>query len=426
MHFEAFPPSTMLRAKKTDCILDDRALYSILNIMMTDLALQTAQNFQHRFRGPPKLYSQAPGRINIIGEHTDYTGGLSLPAAIDCWTLCAWNPRKDDKIKIYSVNMDESWETSWSELEFTIDSSWKKYVGGAFLLFKEAKLTDSNLLGLELTIQGNIPLGKGVSSSASIELAVLNGLNTLFKKDLTPLELVMMAQQVEHRFLKVKSGLLDQFACQFSKKDGALLIDFTNLEVQPSPLASTFEPYTWILVDSMVTRELSNSKYSERVNEYGLIQNILQKNDKKNLREISSPEVETLFVDAGENLLKRARHIVTENERTLKAFECLKGGDTKHLGQLLFETHESLSSDYEVSHPNLDFLVQTGKKIPGVLGGRMMGGGFGGCCLFLVEKDQALSFSTSISQQYEIFSQLKTLPRRLSFVDGASAWTYGN
>lgn len=392
---------------------------------MKVLAFQTTEDFVRLFRGEPLIYSQAPGRINIIGEHTDYTGGLSLPAAINCWTLCAWRPRQDNKIRIYAANMDEFWETSWREISGAMNSSWKKYVGGALLVFKENALNGAAAFGLELTIRGNVPLGKGVSSSASIELAVLNGLNTLYKTKVAPVTLAKLAQQVEHRYLNLKSGLLDQFASQFGKKDHALLIDFARLETQLVPLASAFESYSWVLVDSMVKRELAGSKYSARVEECAQIKTILERQE-KSLRQISSADIEPLFGGASDNILRRARHIVSENERTLHAFECLRSGEVKELGRLLLAAHHSLAADYEVSHPNLDFIVNAATTMSGVVGGRMMGGGFGGCCLLLVEKRCRESFAAHIAEEYQRFCSLKTEPYNCEFVGGASAWTYGN
>jgi galactokinase len=387
---------------------------------MNELIAAVASTFQQRFGAAPTFYSQSPGRINIIGEHTDYTGGLSLPAAIDRWTVAAWRPRADDRLRIYSENMGELWDTSWGDLPETANQGWKKYVGGALLLFRESHL-GREPHGLDLAITGNVPLGKGVSSSAAIELAILNGLTAVYDKPMAPVTLAQMAQQVEHRFLKLKSGLLDQFACQFSKQDSALLIDFSSLETRPAPSAPIFRRMAWVLVDSLVKRELTGSKYSERVEEYLAIQKILAAQG-KTLRGISSREVPALFASAPENLLRRARHIVSENERTLEAVDKLKLGDVEGLGRLLRQTHISLAQDYEVSHPNLDFLVATACESPGVCGGRMMGGGFGGCALFLVHAEAWSEFAREISAKYEAFSGLKTEPWSVRFVDGASAW----
>jgi len=397
-----------------------------LTDMMTDLLRPTISEFQQRFRGPPTLFSQAPGRINILGEHTDYTGGLSLPAAIDCWTVGAWRRRDDHEIKIFSHNLDDYWDTTWTSMENGIDSTWKKYVAGCFLLFREKYLGGGVPSGVELVLHGNIPLGKGVSSSASVELAVLNGLAALFKKDVSAMDLALLAQQVEHRFLNVKSGLLDQFACQFSQKHSAILVDFAKLETRLVPLAPAFRDAVWILVDSLVTRELTNSAYSERVAEYKSILSLARAVGRENLRELTTADLPLLLAGQNETLLRRARHIVSENERTVKALECLQGGDVAGLGRLLWETHSSLSKDYEVSHRNLDFLVDTAKTLPGVYGGRMMGGGFGGCCLFLVARSQEIPFGEQLAERYAAFSNLHTQPRSVDFVEGASAWTHGN
>lgn len=375
--------------------------------------------FEKRFGQHPEFHSQAPGRINILGEHTDYTGGVSLPAAVDRWTVAAWRRTNDDKLKIYSCNIDEEWHTTWSELESSIDADWKKYVAGCMVLFKDSI---SKFRGLELVLLGNVPLGKGMSSSASVELAVLNGLNRIFDNPLNLLQLSLMAQQVEHRFLKVKSGLLDQFACQFGMTGGALLIDFATLQTKPAPGGPDMKNYSWVLADSLVKRELASSKYSERVSEYESILQTARTAGFQSLRDLKSEQVPQLFLKGPDNLLRRARHIVSENERTFKAVERLKEGDAAGLGRLLTETHRSLALDYEVSHPNLDFMVETAGSMDGVKGGRMMGGGFGGCALFLVANENVDQFSGDLTKAYEKFCGQKTDPRAVQFVAGASAW----
>ena len=390
---------------------------------MKALIEEVKTQFIDRFRHNPQVYSQSPGRINILGEHTDYTGGVSLPAAIDCWTVAAWRQRTDHQIRIHTTSLSDSWETSWADLEKPLDQQWKKYVAGSALLFKENQLSQENPSGFELVLTGNIPLGKGLSSSAAVELTVLNGLNTLYKKDLSPLAMTQMAQQVEHRFLKVKSGLLDQFACQFSQAGHALLIDFRTLKAQSVVMGAAFAQMAWLLVDSQVKRELASSKYSERVDEYHTILKILADGGHPGLRDLPLSEVDHVFAGHGANILKRARHIVSENARTLKAVECLKAGDPENLGRLMNLTHESLANDYEVSHPNLDHMVRFAKSVEGVYGGRMMGGGFGGCGLFLVKRSHAKSAGDKIAHDYLEKFNVKTDPRSYVFVDGASAWT---
>jgi galactokinase len=336
----------------------------------------------------------------------------------------AWKMREDSQIKIYSANMEDYWETSWEKLASNSVESWKKYVAGAILLFQKDQLATSPApKGFELSLKGNIPLGKGLSSSAAIELCILNGLGLLYKKTLSSEKIAKMAQQVEHQYLKVKSGLLDQFACQFSKKGSALLIDFSNLSTTPAPTAPSFESFSWVLVDSLVKRELSNSKYSERVEEYEFIKTFLNEKNIASIRDVASSDVPALFANMKENIIKRARHITSENERTQQACAALASGNIEQLGDLLYKTHKSLSEDYEVSHKNLDFLVEAAKSIPGVVGGRMMGGGFGGCALFLVHNDAIENFSSTIAQKYFDHTQLSTSPRSYRFVAGASAWT---
>lgn len=387
---------------------------------MQQLIDQLIIEFTGYFKVTPTCISQAPGRINIIGEHTDYTGGYCLPAAIDRWTVGAWSERDDGEIHIFSNNMRDAWQTTWNNLEIPNDKSWVKYVGGALALFKSE--TPKPLPGFNLYLLGNIPLGKGLSSSAAIELCVLNGANVFFNTQLSPLKLTQLAQQVEHRYLGVKSGLLDQFASQFSKKNEALLINFRSLETQNVPLAAEFQNYSWVLVDSLVKRELATSKYSERVSECTEILEALNIKGISHFQDLASADVPSILEGTSERLKKRAQHITSENERTLSALSLIKNGEVAKLGSLLFETHESLARNYEVSHPYLDLLVELSRKISGVQGARMMGGGFGGCCLVLVSNNTLNTYIKEIASAYESKTQLRTQPSVYHFETGASAF----
>ncbi len=391
---------------------------------MKDLISKLNSHFSTRFGSSPEFYSQAPGRINIIGEHVDYTFGYSLPAAINRWTLSGWRAREDEKIRIYSANMESFWETNWQDLESSLDEGWKKYVGGALLLFKKSYL--KNPKGFDLSILGNVPLGKGVSSSASIELSILNGLNRLYQTQAPPLELALMAQQVEHQYLNLKSGLLDQFASQFAKKDHALLIDFESRKTSDVKLSDGFKEFSWVIVDTMVKRELAGSKYSERVEECEQINNHLKTRGVENIRQVKMQDFEGLFEGVQEILVKRAHHIVSENERTLAALKFLSNDQIEEMGELLYESHASLALDYEVSHLNLDFLVEASQNIQGVAGGRMMGGGFGGCAIFLVANKSVYTFCNIIAFEYKRFAGIETEPLVFNFVDGASAFSLDN
>lgn len=383
---------------------------------MEQLKSESRNYFLNTFHKEPDLYSQTPGRINIIGEHTDYTHGYSLPAAINRWTICAWKKRDDNLVKIYSSVLDEFWETSLNEIQFSMGQLWKKYVGGSLLSFQE-KIP---LQGFELSIHSNIPLEKGLSSSASIELSIINGLNELFSGNLTSLEMSLMAQQVEHQYLELQSGLMDQLACQLSKKDHAVLIDFNSLNTKDIAIHPNFKDYNWVLVDSLVKRTLATSKYSERVTQCSHIIKNISKMGLNSFRDLTIPLIESLEIPP--LLKRRALHIVSENQRTLKTSELLEKGLVKELGTILLESHQSLSENYEVSHPNLDFIVQSALSHEGVLGGRMMGGGFGGCCLFLVSKSSVKNFSHYISKVYEDFSQMKTEAKSFHFVKGSSTF----
>jgi galactokinase len=293
-------------------------------------------------------------------------------------------------------------------------------VGGSIALFMDRYPTTAS--GFDVYIFGNVPLGKGVSSSASIELAVLNGLNYLFGAKMPPLDLALMAQQVEHRYLKVKSGLLDQFSSQFGREGEALLIDFQSLKIRHVALSKGFNHCSWVVIDSEVKRELASSKYSERVEECRRAEDELKKKGRQGIRDLRLSELNSLLGDVPENIFRRVRHIVSENERSLRALKALEHDEIEVMGRLLYESHTSLSEDYEVSHPHLDFLVNRSKDIEGVFGGRMMGGGFGGCCIFLVQKRAEEAFSRRLIEDYREFCGLDTEPLIFRFVQGASAF----
>lgn len=380
-------------------------------------------NFEKNFGEKPKFISYAPGRINVIGEHTDYTGGLSIPAAINCWVSASFSHRNDYKVSIYSENYQEAWKFSLDEIKQleVQKASWKQYVKGAFVLFMEKYGMDH---GISLYLQGNVPLGKGVSSSAAFEISLLNALRKTSGKKISDQEIILMAQQIEHNFLDVKSGLLDQFASQFSKSGQFQIVDFSSLENHYITAHKNFNNFYWILIDTMVERKLADSGYQERVQECDEILKLLEEKFGKNsFRETNMSEINLIFPlkEKGEksNLYQRAKHIISENKRTLEAKSVLESGDFFALGKLLNETHKSLSQDYNVSCKEADFLQKVGTSHQACIGGRMMGGGFGGGVLFLVQKGSESNFITKLLKSYKDYSGIDTDAITFDLVDGA-------
>ncbi|PIQ22450.1 MAG: galactokinase, partial [Cytophagales bacterium CG18_big_fil_WC_8_21_14_2_50_42_9] len=340
----------------------------------------TSLYFKEKYGATPSLVAYAPGRINIIGEHTDYNFGLSMPTAINRWVVVCLRPRPDKVISVTSQNYHDTMEFTLGT-DFEPTKSWQKYTYGSISIFAGQFPVEK---GFDAVVWGNVPIGSGVSSSAAMEVALMNALRAAYQADMDDLALVKLCQRVEHEYLKVNSGLLDQYASQFSRVGKLMILDFNELSSEY--VDADMKDWTWILADSKVKRELAGSKYSERVQETAnALKEIQQKNPAvKRFRDITPADI-NLVSDAIQQ--KRIKHFISENQRVLQAAAALQAQDFVALGKLLTASHASLRDDYEVSCPELDFLVDTALQLPYCAGSRMMGGGFGGCTISLVRKD---------------------------------------
>ncbi|MFN0050002.1 MAG: galactokinase [Cytophagales bacterium] len=359
------------------------------------LKLEVNDKFQQHYNKAPQFVSAAPGRINIIGEHTDYNFGLALPAAINRWVIISMAFREDSEIHIHSENYG-SQMVFIPNNPFTETESWTKYIHGALDIFaKKDKLNR----GFDALIWGNVPLGAGVSSSAAIEVAMMNLLRTSFQATFDDITLVKNCQKIEHEYLKVKSGLLDQYASQFSKEGKLMVLDFKSLTHEY--VDADMGDWCWILANTKVKRELAGSKYSERVVETQMGLNQLSNTNTQieGFRDVTVNDLGSITDLVNR---KRLKHLVYENIRVYNTAQAFKLKDMEKIGELLLESHYSLKNDYEVSCKELDFLVETGKKVKGWAGGRMMGGGFGGCTINLVKKEAIDSFSETILKEYNL------------------------
>lgn len=342
----------------------------------------------------------SPGRINLIGEHTDYNGGNVFPCAITLGTYGLAAKREDKTLNFYSENFAELGIISidLDNLEYNAADRWTNYPKGMIKFLKESGY-DINQ-GLDILYYGNIPNGAGLSSSASIELLTGFIVQTLFGLDIDRLELIKTGQRVENEFIGVNSGIMDQFAVGKGKKDTAILLDCNTLEYELIPVV--LENHSIVIMNTKKRRELADSKYNERRSECDQALTELQK-----FLTVSSLGAldEQTFADhqsilSNETILKRARHAVTENQRTLKAAVALKAGNLKEFGQLMNQSHISLRDDYEVTGPELDAIVQAAWDQPGILGARMTGAGFGGCAIAIVENDKIDDFIDQVGKQY--------------------------
>lgn len=342
----------------------------------------------------------SPGRINLIGEHTDYNGGNVFPCAITLGTYGLAAKREDKTLNFYSENFAELGIISidLDNLEYNAADRWTNYPKGMIKFLKESGY-DINQ-GLDILYYGNIPNGAGLSSSASIELLTGFIVQTLFGLDIDRLELIKTGQRVENEFIGVNSGIMDQFAVGKGKKDTAILLDCNTLDYELIPVV--LENHSIVIMNTKKRRELADSKYNERRSECDQALTELQK-----FLTVSSLGAldEQTFADhqsilSNETILKRARHAVTENQRTLKAAVALKAGNLKEFGQLMNQSHISLRDDYEVTGPELDAIVQAAWDQPGILGARMTGAGFGGCAIAIVENDKIDDFIDQVGKQY--------------------------
>ncbi len=356
--------------------------------------------FTQQFRNERMGEYFAPGRINLIGEHTDYNGGNVFPAAITLGTYGVAAKRKDDKVRLYSENFPEKGiiEFSLNDLSYDKSHDWANYPKGVLRYLQEAGHTIDT--GFEVVFYGNIPNGAGLSSSASIELLTGVILEDLFDLTLERLDLVKTGKKVENEFIGVNSGIMDQFAIGMGQKDHALLLDTNTLKYEVIPAA--FGEYVVAIMNTNKRRELADSKYNERRNEceeaLARLQTTLTIQALGELDEATFYENTKTIED--DILIKRAKHAVTENQRTLKAKAALEAGDLTTFGLLLNASHESLKEDYEVTGVELDTLVAAAQKHPSVLGARMTGAGFGGCAIALVKADDWTDFVEKVSAEY--------------------------
>lgn len=361
----------------------------------------------------------APGRINLIGEHTDYNGEYVFPASITIGTYGVARKRADKQIRLYSENFPEKGIITFSldDLEYRKEDDWTNYPKGVIRYLKAAgHAIDS---GIEIAFYGNIPNGAGLSSSASIELLTGVILDDLFGLAIERLELILTGKKVENEFIGVNSGIMDQFAIGMGKKDHALLLDTNTLAYDLVP--AEFGDYVVAIMNTNKRRELADSKYNERRGECEEALKRLQ--TKLKIQSLGELDEATFFAHTSliedPTLIKRAKHAVTENQRTLKAKAALEAGDLESFGHLLDASHASLRDDYEVTGIELDTLVAAAQEQPAVLGARMTGAGFGGCAIALVKKSEWEAFATAVKESYREKIGYETDIYQASIDDGA-------
>ena len=376
--------------------------------LFEDLLAETKQLFRDKYGAEPQILVAAPGRVNLIGEHTDYNGGYVFPMAIERHTIIAATPTDAPKATIWTNNTGNSFFPR-AGAEFLIDGviepadkvEWTSYVQGAIAcsLEKGARVGGFNAL-----INSNVPLGGGLSSSASLEVAVATLMEALSGHKFGYEEKPLLCQKAEHVFAKMACGIMDQFISALAQKDCAMLLDCRSQKPEMVPM--TDPSISVLITNSNVKHELSGSEYPERRASCERVAKLL---GCELLREISMDELlaakdKILAEKDGERLFKRARHAVGEDVRTLKMKDALVASDWQTCGEQMYASHESLRDDYEVSCPEIDVLVEIAREIGiegGVVGSRITGGGFGGCTVTLVKTDKADEISKKIAEEYK-------------------------
>lgn len=343
----------------------------------------------------------SPGRVNLIGEHTDYNGGHVFPCALTLGTYGAARKREDNKIHLYSMNLDSFGvvEASLDDLTNKKEYNWANYPLGVVWAFKEKGHTITS--GFDMVIWGNIPNGSGLSSSASLEVLTGVILTDLFEiKDLSMTDLALIGQYSENNFNGCNCGIMDQFAVAMGKKDHAIFLDTSDLSYEYAPCV--LDGAKIVITNSKVKHSLVDSAYNDRRNECAAALKALQSElDIQALGDLTPEEFEahkSLIKD--EIQLQRAKHAVYENQRTIDAVTALKAGDIENFGKLMNQSHISLRDDYGVSCEEIDILVDLAWKIPGVLGSRITGGGFGGCTVSIVKDESIDTFIETIGKTY--------------------------
>lgn len=358
------------------------------------------QVFQEKFPGGGERVFFAPGRINLIGEHTDYNGGYVFPCALTFGTYALARKRNDELVRMYSMNFPDKGviEFSLNDLSYQPAHNWGNYPKGMLRFCREEGYDITT--GMDIVFYGEIPNGAGLSSSASIEMLTGVVLEGLFQLAIDRIAMVKLGKKVENEFIGVNSGIMDQFAIGMGKAGCGILLDCDTLHYSYAPLNLT--EHVIMIMNTNKRRELADSKYNERRSEceaaLARLQTVMPVNS---LGELSEDEFEKHKQLIGNDIwIKRAKHAVYENARTVRALEELQKGNLTEFGRLVNQSHISLRDDYEVTGRELDTLVEAAWRQPGVLGARMTGAGFGGCAIALVEKDRSEAFVSAVSKEY--------------------------
>lgn len=366
----------------------------------------TLKAFEKQFGEKPTFVVRAPGRVNLIGEHTDYNDGFVFPIAIDKEMLiagCSNSGDGDDTVSVYSLDMSDTEVFSLKQIQKNDDERkrWCNYFKGVLQILQD---DGYQLKGFKAALSGNVPQGAGLSSSAAYGVAVATLMSEMFNLKISKKDIALLAQKAENKFVGMQCGIMDQFISSLGETDSALLIDCRTLDFSSIPLSFADQGLTIVITNSGVQRGLVDSEYNTRRKECTkgseMIQEKLGK-PVKNLRDVSLTEFESVAEQLPLTVKMRCRHVISENERVLATVDALKEKDYKAVGKLMNESHYSLRDDFQVSCPEVDRLVELTAAHPGVLGARMTGAGFGGCTVAIMDSAAVESFTQNVISIYE-------------------------
>lgn len=359
-------------------------------------ATAVAGEFGRRFGGRPRVF-RAPGRVNLIGEHTDYNEGFVMPAAIDLAAWAAVAPQEGREVRVVSLDLDEEFAFSLDD-EAGRRGQWTDYVEG---VARALEAGGFRLRGARLLVSSDVPIGSGLSSSAALEVSSARALLAAAEAEADPLTVARLCQRAENEFVGVRSGIMDQYASCFGREGSALLLDCRSLESEALPLP---DGVTIVVCNTMVKHSLAGGEYNLRRADCEEAARLL---GVRALRDVTAEEFARRADELPERLRRRARHVITENARVGEAAAALTSSDLAAFGRAMNESHSSLRDDYEVSCKELDLMADLGRARPGVYGARMMGGGFGGCTINLVEESAVEGFLREVPEAYERGTGLK-------------------
>jgi len=355
--------------------------------------------FRERYSAEPDVVALAPGRVNLIGEHTDYTGGFVLPVAIDREVVFAAKADPGGLITGWSMDFAKEASTTTGSWDPKHPAGWFRYVMG---VLSELESTNHPAAGFRFAVGGNVPIGSGLSSSAAIEMATCTAMEGLGGFSLSGKDAALLCQRAENNFVGMNCGIMDQYISRIGKRDHAVLIDCTDLSTRTVPVNTP--GYSWLVIDSNKRRGLVGSEYNRRRQECeeGLktAQRVFSDRKIKGLRDVTITDLPVLEQAAGSAVFRRVKHVVTENDRVLKTVEALDAGDVAAIGANLSASHASLHDDFEVSCAELDMLVDILADVPGVAGSRLTGAGFGGCVIALMADSAVATATAAINERY--------------------------